>query len=46
MMSSQFDPGLTLKILNLSILRFNERFGSENLVADFLPIFQQAHLMS
>ena len=30
-MSSRFDPGSTSKILNLSLLRFNERFGSENL---------------
>ena len=31
MMSSWFDPGSTSKILNLSLLRFNERSGSENL---------------
>ena len=28
---SQFDPGLTLKTLNLTLLRFNERSGFENL---------------
>ena len=31
MISSQFDLDLTLKPLNLSFLRFNERFGSENI---------------
>ena len=31
MTSSQFDLGLTLKTLNLYLLRFNERFGFENL---------------
>ena len=31
MTSSRFDPGLTSKILNLSLLWFNERFGSKNL---------------
>ena len=31
MMSSRFDPGSTSKILNLSLLRFNERSGSKNL---------------
>ena len=31
MTSSWFDPGSTSKILNLSLLRFNERSGSENL---------------
>ena len=31
MTSSRFDLGSTLKTLNLSLLRFNERFGSENL---------------
>ena len=31
MTSSQFDPGSTSKTLNLSLLRFNERSGFENL---------------
>ena len=31
MMSSRFDPGSTSKTLNLSLLRFNERSGFENL---------------
>ena len=31
MTSSRFDPGSTSKTLNLSLLRFNERSGSENL---------------
>ena len=29
---SWFDPGSTSKILNLSLLRFNEQFRFENLV--------------
>ena len=31
MTSSRFDPDSTSKTLNLSLLRFNERSGSENL---------------
>ena len=31
MTSSRFDLGSTSKTLNLSLLRFNERSGSENL---------------
>ena len=31
MTSSRFDLDLTLKLLNLFFLRFNERFGSENI---------------
>ena len=31
MMSSQFDPGSTSKTLNISLLRFNERSGFQNL---------------
>ena len=31
MTSSWFDPGSTSKTLNLSLLRLNERYGSENL---------------
>ena len=31
MMSLRFDPGSTSKTLNLSLLRFDEWFGSENL---------------
>ena len=31
MTSSRFDPGSTSKTLNLSLLRFNKRSGSENL---------------
>ena len=30
MMSSRFDPSSTSKPLNLSLLRFNKRSGSEN----------------
>ena len=32
MTSSRFDPSSTSKTLNLFLLRFNERSGSENLV--------------
>ena len=35
MTSSRFDPSSTSKTLNLSFLRFNEQFESENL--DFRP---------
>ena len=34
MTSSRFDLGSTSKTLNLSLLRFNERSGSENLVCE------------
>ena len=34
MTSSRFDLGSTSKTLNLSLLRFNERSGSENLGLD------------
>ena len=33
-MSSRFDPSLTSKTLNLSLLRFNKRSGFENLVSN------------
>ena len=32
---SRFDPGSTSKTLNLSLLRFNERSGSENLDIEY-----------
>ena len=35
MTSSQFDLGSTSKTLNLSLLRFNERSGFQNLVQQF-----------
>ena len=39
MVRPQFDIGSTLKILNLSFLRFNKRSGSENLGSRYLYIF-------
>ena len=39
MMSLWFDFGLTLNILNLSLLRFNERSESENLVRTYIYIY-------
>ena len=39
MTSSRFDPGLTLKTLNLSFLPFNEQSGSENLVYIYIYIY-------
>ena len=41
MMSSRFDPGSTSKILNLSLLRFNERFGFENLGGEHLNLLDE-----
>ena len=39
MTSSWFDFGLTSKTLNLSLLQFNERFGSKNLAISMTNIF-------
>ena len=38
MTSSRFDLGSTSKTLNLSLLRFNERSGSENLAHTYFKI--------
>ena len=38
MVRPQFDIGLTLKTLNISLLRFNDQFGSENLAYIYLSI--------
>ena len=45
MMSSRFDPGSTSKILNLSLLRFNERFGFENLGGEHLNLLDEFLLL-
>ena len=39
MMLLWFDFGLTLNILNLSLLRFNERSGSENLTCTWQQLY-------
>ena len=46
MMSSWFDLGSTLKTLNLSILRFNDRSGSENLGFELsiLLLVRESHI--
>ena len=43
MTSSRFDLGLTLKTLNLSLLRFIERSGFQNLASDLLFIWLPSH---
>ena len=46
MTSSRFNFGLTSKILNLSLLRFNERSGSENLTYISTPKIQNCENVS
>ena len=43
MTSSWFDPGSTSKTLNLSLLRFSERSGSENLEIYINLMYVQFH---
>ena len=46
MMSSRFDLGSTLKTLNLFILRFIKRSGSENLAFDWSNLKRWSHILA